>query len=115
MWTFTDELSVIISPNNLLIGRGTTAQFRAIANGINTSESNFMYQWMKRSNNSLPNKVSGINETVLTIPSARESDEGQYYCTVINEWGRSVESDDVTLSTFGMYISVLNALRVVIF
>ena len=106
MWIFTDELSVIIIPNNLSIGRGTIAQFMAIVDGINTSESNFVYQWTKRSNNSLPDKVSGINETVLTIPNALESDEGQYYCTVTNEWDRSVESNDVTLFTFGMYISV---------
>ena len=95
-------MSVSITPNNLSVGRGTTAQFRAMGDGISTSESNFVYQWTKRSNNSLPNKVSGINETVLTIPNALESDEGQYYCTVTNEWGRSVESNDVTLSTFGM-------------
>ena len=43
-----------------------------------------------------------VDGEVLTIPNALESDEGQYYCIVTNEWSRSVESNNVTLSTFGM-------------
>ena len=99
---FTDQLAVTISPSNLLIGKGTTAQFTAIATGISTTENNFMYQWRKRDSASLPNKVSGVNREVLTILNTFESDEGQYYCIVTNEWGRSVESNNVTLAIFGM-------------
>jgi len=46
--------------------------------------------------------VLGVNGTVLTIPNVLESDNGQYYCTVTNEWNRSVESNNVTLATYGM-------------
>ena len=75
--------------------------------GISTNESNFVYQWRKKGNNDLPDKISGVHGTTLTIPNVTESDEGQYYCTVTNEWGRSVESNDVTLSIFGMLIVVV--------
>ena len=90
-------------PDSLVIGNGTDAKFTAIATGISTNMNNFVYQWMKRDSNSLPDKVSGVNGTVLTIPYVRGSDEGQYYCIVINEWGRSERSNEVTLSIFGMY------------
>ena len=82
------------------IGKGNTATFTAMASGISTS--GFMYQWRKRDSNSLPDKVSGVNNSVLTIPNVIESDGGQYYCTVTNEWDRSVMSDEVSLSIFGM-------------
>ena len=65
---------------------------------------NFMYQWRKRGSDSLPNKVSGVNEATLIIPNIIVSDEGQYYCIVTNEWGRSVESDDVILTVEGSII-----------
>ena len=101
---FTDQLSVSITPVTLLIGKRTTATFNATVNGISTSDNKFIYRWMKRGINSLPDKASGINGTMLTIHNVDESDEGRYYCTVTNEWGRSVESNNVTLSTFGKYV-----------
>ena len=61
-----------------------------------------MYQWMKK-DSVLSNKVSGVNGPVLTIPNVLESDEGQYYCIVTNEWSRSVESGPVTLAVFGKF------------
>ena len=97
-------MTISIVPNDLEIGKGRTANFTAIANGISTNQSNFVYQWWKRDSNSLPDKVSGSNETVLKIPNVLDSDEGQYYCIVTNEWSRSVRSNDVTLSIFGMLI-----------
>ena len=109
---FTDELGISITPNNLLISKGTTAEFTAMATSISTDDNNFMYQWRKRDSSSLPEKVSGINESVLTIPNALESDEGQYYCTVTNEWDRSVESDNVMITVFGKLLC--NVLDVVI-
>ena len=103
---FTDNLSIRIESKNLVIGKGNTAYFNATANGISTDISNFMYQWRKRGSNSFPDKVSGINGPLLTIPSIAESDEGQYYCTVTNEWSRSVESDDATLTVYGMHFMI---------
>ena len=97
---FTDQLAITIAPSNLLIGNGTVATFTAMATGISTTT--YTYQWSKRNSKSLPDKASGVNEAVLTIPNVLKSDEGQYYCIVINEWGRSVESNNVTLAIFGM-------------
>ena len=97
-----DRLSIsATSPtgNRLTVGEGETARFTAIASGINMNK--FVYLWKKRDSSSISNKASGINETVLIISTAIDSDEGQYYCTVTNEWGRSVESDDVTLIVTG--------------
>ena len=99
---FVDQLTVIVAPNDLLIGKGTTAQFTSVANGVSTNGNNFRYQWKKRGGSKLPSKVMSVNEEVLTIPSVTESDEGQYYCTVTNEWERNAESNNVTLSIFGM-------------
>ena len=99
-----------------MIGERGTAQFTVTAHGVNMR--NFVYQWRKK-DSSLPNKVSGVNGAVLTIPNLVPSDEGVYYCTVTNEWGRSERSNDVTLSVFGMYSKSLgeecvNAKRVTI-
>ena len=99
---FTDQLSISIASNNLVIGIGNTAQFNATTSGVSSDGSNFMYEWKKRGSDSLPDKVSGVNREVLTIPNVAESDEGQYYCIVDNEWGRSVESNDATLTVYGM-------------
>ena len=95
---------VTVEPDESVVGQGTAAMFTAMASGINTSENNFVYQWGKRDNSSLPDKVSGARGAVLTISNVTESDEGQYYCIVTNEWGRSVRSDDVSLSIFGTYV-----------
>ena len=84
-----------------MIGKGRDAEFTAIANGVSTNESKFMYQWKKRGSNNLPDKVSDINGAVLTIPNVLESDEGQYFCTVTNEWFNIEESNDVTLTVYG--------------
>ena len=73
-----------------------------MASGVNTSNSNFVYQWRKRDSNSLPDKVSGVNGSVLTIPNVTESDNGLYFCVVTNEWDRSLESANVELTAFGM-------------
>ena len=86
----------------MVVDEGETVHFNATANGIN--KNNFMYQWRKRDNDGFPNKVSGVNGLLLTIPSVTKSDEGQYYCTVTNEWSRSVESNYGNLTVSGIYI-----------
>ena len=91
-------------PSKLQTVRGGTARFTAIASGINTNNDTFIYQWKKRGSNSLPDKVLGGNGTEITIPNVTESDEGFYYCVVTNEWGRSVESNDVNFTVYGMLV-----------
>ena len=85
-----------------MIGERGRAQFTATASGINMG--NFVYQWRKRGSSSLPDKVSGVNGTVLTISNLVESDEGVYYCTVTNQWNNHERSDDITLTVQGMYV-----------
>ena len=82
-----------------------TAEFNAIADGIN--KINFMYQWRKRGSDFLPNKLLSVNETVFTIPDLSISDQGDYYCTVTNEWDRSSESEDVTLIVKGESVKLV--------
>ena len=101
----TDKLSISVTPTNKTVGEGATAIFTATTSGIN--KQNFVYQWKKRGNRNLRSKVSGVNGTELMIPNSLKTDEGQYYCTVTNEWGRSVESNDVTLTVVGMLLKFL--------
>ena len=99
-----DELSISVTPTNKTVGEGATAIFTAMASGKNK---NFVYQWKKKDSRNLPNKASGVNVAELKIPNALKSDEGQYYCTVTNEWDRSMKSNDVTLSVVGMWLKFL--------
>ena len=96
---YVDMLSIQVTPTNLQTGERATAVFIATASGVNIN--NFMYQWRKRGSNSLPHKVSGVNEATLIIPNLIASDGGQYHCIVTNEWGNSVESDNVILTVEG--------------
>ena len=72
---------------------------------------NFIYQWKKRDSDSLPDKVSDVDRIILVIPNLILSDGGQYYCIVTNEWGRSVESNDVILTVEGTYCTINNQKR----
>ena len=90
---------ISVTLTNPVVGERGTARFTATASGVNMR--NFVYQWRK-SGSLIPNKVSGVNGTVLTIPDLVPSDEGVYYCTVTNEWDNSVRSNNVTLSVKGM-------------
>ena len=93
-------MTISVTPNRLEIGKTATGKFTAMASGINKRR--FMYEWKKRGDTRLPDKILGSNGTVLTIPNVTESDEGLYYCVVTNQWSRSVESNDVTLTIYGM-------------
>ena len=101
MINHTDQLSISVTPTNLSIGVGGTAQFVAAASGVNMR--NFVYQWRKSGLINLLYKASGVNGAVLTIPNLIESDSGLYHCTATNEWGNSVSSDYVNLTVIGMY------------
>ena len=58
---FTDQLAISVMHNDLLVGKGRTAQFYTTAGGIE----NLTYQWWKRGVDILPGKVLGQNTTVL--------------------------------------------------
>ena len=101
MFVFIDELAIrITSAHNPIISGGGTVTFIVEANGI-TDKKQLIYLWEKKGRNKLPDKVVGHRSTMLTIPNLMETDEGQYYCTVTNEWGNSVRSGYVTLTVQG--------------
>ena len=94
-----DQLSVEVTSKRVIFHVGETAWLVATASGIN--KNNFKYQWKRSDNKRLPHKAIGNNGAILIIPRLAESDEGQYYCVVTNEWGRSVESNKFTLTIKG--------------
>ena len=83
-----------------MISEGGTVTFIATSSGI-TDKKQLIYLWEKNGKSKLPNKVIGHKSTMLTIPNLKKSDEGEYYCTVTNEWGNSVKSGYVTLTVQG--------------
>jgi len=97
-------LSINATSDNTLKIEAETAKLTSLAAGIN--KENFVYQWRVRNKTDLPGKVTGENGTRLTIPDLVQSDEGVYYCTVTNEWGRNVESNNITLTVSGKYIYI---------
>ena len=98
---YIDQLSIKVQSKATILDEGRTAYFTATASGINMN--NYNYQWKKSGSMNLPNKVVGVNGVVLVIPNLTESDEGQYYCIVTNEWGRSVKSNHLTLTVKGTH------------
>ena len=88
-------------PNGMvtLYDRETT-HFTATASGLG-KENLFVYQWKKRGNGRLPDGVLASDKTVLVISNLSKSDEGDYYCTVTNEWNRTVESNVINLHIKG--------------
>ena len=85
---------------SLLIAKGGTAQFTIIT----TTVGSLSYQWQKRHFSTLPDKALGRDTALLRIPQLKKSDEGQYYCIVTNMWNRSLESDNINLTIYGMYM-----------
>jgi len=84
--------------NNLTKDETDTAHLSVTATGIN--EIDFVYEWKKK-NNDVPLKVSRKNQKVLSIPNLLESDEGIYFCTVINRWNQSAVSSGIHLVVQG--------------
>ena len=104
MSMFIDLLAIRVLSKHTLINKGGTVQFIANASGVGI----VMYQWRKRGVDKLPNKVSGEDTLVLTIPNIDKSDEGQYYCIVSNMWNRSMKSNHVDLNIYGMLYLLLH-------
>ena len=99
--TYVDQLSIrITSPRNPMISEGETVTFIAASSGI-SDKKQLTYLWEKNGENKLPDKVSGHNSKMLTIPNLNQNDEGKYYCAVTNEWGNSMKSEYITLTVQG--------------
>ena len=84
-----------------MIREGGTVTFIVEASGKTDKNQLLLYLWEKKGRNKLPDKVVGRRSTMLAIPNLMETDEGQYYCIVTNEWGNSVKSRYVTLTVQG--------------
>ena len=93
-----DMLSISVTPSGTVVrNEGETVRLTATASGI--SETNvFEYQWRKRG---LTDEVLDSNP-MLVISDLSTSDEGDYYCNVTNEWGRSIRSNATILIVEGM-------------
>ena len=101
IYTYIDQLDVIVTPNGMVtLYDRETARFTVTASGI-SEENLFVYQWKKRGSGGLPDRVSASNKNVLVISNLSKSDEGDYYCTVTNEWDRTVESKVINLHIEG--------------
>ena len=93
-----DMLSVSVTPSGTVVSsEGETIHLNATASGISETN-NFVYQWWKRG---LADKVLR-SDPVLVISDLSLSDEGDYYCNVTNEWGRTVQSNATILFVDGM-------------
>ena len=104
-------MAISVSSDRSLINKGGTVQFTATASGVGTLE----YQWRMIGVDKLPDKVSGEDTLVLTIPNINKSDEGWYYCIVTNIWSRSVESNHVILTIYGMLVYLLLHVQVCLY
>ena len=106
--TYIDQLNVIVMPSGMVtLYDRETAHFNATASGLG-EENLFVYQWKKRGNSGLPDEVLASNKIVLVISNLSKPDEGDYYCTVTNEWNRTVESNVINLHVKGKNHALFN-------
>ena len=89
-----------------MVDEGETIQLTVTASGVNMG--NFSYKWSRRGDH-LQSRVRRVNRATLTIRNILLSDEGQYYCTVTNEWGNSVSTGNITLTVKGVCMHTINA------
>ena len=89
-------------PNSTVIYEGTpvTLSCEATASGPIT------YQW-RRSSGRISNEAIGVTTPTLTIPSVRQDDEDEYYCTASygvyrNGTSHVAESERAQVVVFGM-------------
>ena len=101
---YADKLFINATSRDRVIGEGGIARFNITASGVNMEK--FVYRWGKREGQ-VSDRAHGRSRKRLTIRNVLESDEGQYYCNVTNEWGNSVRSDVVTLTVEGMLNIIL--------
>ena len=69
-------------------------------------ESNFTYQWKRRSSTLFPSTATGKNSKNLKISSVTSSDSGSYYCVVMNQWRNMVNSDEATVNVLCKFIHI---------
>ena len=103
------DLSTVLAtitqhPNSTVVYEGTpvTLSCEATASGPIT------YQW-RRSSGRISNEAIGVTTPTLTIPSVRQDDEDEYYCTASygvyrNGTNHTAKSERAKVVVFGMNI-----------
>ena len=59
--------------------------------------SNLKYRWMRKGDNNIPAKATGVSTRKLAIPNIALDDSGQYNCVVSSD-GASVSSEYGTVT-----------------
>ena len=85
---------------NITVSRGDFVFFNVSINTSQILEEEFIYQWQGSGLNlvEMPDKLEGVNTSVLTIIDARNEDEDSYQCVIYNGVGDSVKSNEAFLS-----------------
>ena len=74
------------------------------ANG--PGKSSFTYRWKRRGSTPFSSTATGKNSKNLKISSVTSSDSGSYYCTVMNQWGNMMNSDEATVNVLCKFIHI---------
>ena len=86
-------LDITTNPTNVLVVVGTTVDLMCKASGAN----DLTYQWMRKGDESIPAKATGVNTRKLAIPNIALDNSGQYKCVVSSD-GTSVSSEYGTVT-----------------
>ena len=101
LYIYTDYINVTIQRSRIVAAEGESIDISVIAEG--PGKENFHYRWRRRDLVPLSNISRGTSTGNLTIPSVALSDSGEYYCHVINQWEREVDSDYTIVTILSKY------------
>ena len=87
------SLDITTNPANVLAVVGTIVNLMCEASGA----SNLKYRWMRKGDENIPAKATGINTRKLTIPNIALNGSGQYNCVVSSD-GASMNSEYGTVT-----------------
>ena len=106
MLYLTDDINIGTQPQNVTVAKGNKVDLSIMARG--PGRKMFTYQWKKVGSDSLPDTASGENSAKLTITSITPSDDGLYYCIVMNQWGNIAQSDNATVNVLCELVAVVS-------
>ena len=98
MWLLiiTDDIVISQHPESVTLATGNMLTLSVTASG--PGNNSFKYQWKSRNSTSLPDGANGVKTSNLKIRSVTTSDSGSYYCVVMNQWGKMMESNNATVT-----------------
>ena len=98
---YTDYINIIIQPSRVVAAKGGSINISTTAEG--PGKENFGYRWRRRDSIPLSNTASGTKTPNLTITSVTLYDSGAYNFSVMNQWGRRVDSGYTTITILSKY------------